>query len=175
MTRPRLPYAESCERLQPDYLDAGGIPPLPSRRPRYDDETLGVSFFRTLVEQDDLSNLTIPRTFFGRSELIGVSFENTDLSESVLCWNDFVEVNFSFAVLAKADLRAAEFSHCAFRHSDLRGADLRQSSFEDCDFDEALMDGAVLTRVQGEALSLSSAQREVIAWTTDDGPEPDGG
>jgi uncharacterized protein YjbI with pentapeptide repeats len=175
MTRPRLPYAESCERLQPAYLDAGSIPPMPSRRPRHDDDILGLSFFRTLVEQDDFSNLTIPRTFFGRSEVIGVSFENTDLCESTLCWNDFVEVDFSFSVLAKADLRAAEFSHCAFRQTDLRGADLRQSSFEDCDFGEALMDGAVLTRVQGEALSLSSAQREVIAWTTDDGPEPGGG
>jgi hypothetical protein len=75
----RLSYPKSCARLS-IYLN-GKIPPMPSRQPRHDDDELGVSFFRTRVE-GDLSNLTIPRTFFGRSEIIEASFCGTDLTES---------------------------------------------------------------------------------------------
>ena len=65
----------------------------------------GVSFFRTRVG-DDLRGLTLPRTFFGRSEIKGASFHGTDLRESNLCWNDFVDVDFSQTVLSNSDLRA---------------------------------------------------------------------
>jgi BTB/POZ domain-containing protein KCTD9 len=83
----RLSYDESCRLLQElGYLDAGKIPPMPDRLPRYDDpEPLGVNFFRTRLETARLDNLTLKRTFFGRSELRSVSFVNTDLSQSNLC------------------------------------------------------------------------------------------
>src|SRR5262245_50280372 len=88
----RLSYEESCRLLQRLrlYSDAGTegvIPPIPDHRPQHDDKApLGVRFFRTWVGEDDLENLTLPRTFFGRSEIGPASFKNTDLSESTLCW-----------------------------------------------------------------------------------------
>jgi len=149
---------------------------MPERMPRYDDEQLGVSFFRTFVgEHDDLSNLTLPRTYFGRSEINDALFCNTDLTESCFCWNDFIDVDFSDAVLARCDLRASSFTRVVFNRADLRGADLRRSSFDDCSFDGALLDRAILTRAQAELIELTDAQRQVIALTNGDGPEPDGG
>lgn len=113
----------------------------------YDDpEPLGVNFFRTFVgEGDDLSNLTLPRTFFRKSEVNDASFQSTDLTESNLCWNDFTDVDFTDAVLARSDLRTSLFNRVKFVRTDLRGADLRLSTFEDCDFDGALTTGAIFT------------------------------
>jgi len=68
---------------------------LSERAPRHDDEQLGVSFFRTRLADVTLDGLTLPRTFFGRSEIRGVSFPVTDLSESTANWNDFIDVDFS--------------------------------------------------------------------------------
>ena len=176
MATPRLTYEDSCRRLQPTYLDAGDIPRLPDRMPRGDDDNLGISFFRTFVgEGDDLGNLTLPRTYFGHSEIRDASFRNTDLAESSLCWNDFVDVDFSEATLARSDLRASSFTGVRFVAADLTGADLRRSTFLRCDFTDAVMAGAVLTHAQGEQLNLSGGQRSEIAWTGFDGPEPSGG
>lgn len=187
----RRSYEESCRLLQRlGYPDAGAdgvIPPLPDHRPQCDDEApLGVSFFRTFVGQDieqgdedvshrDLENLTLPRTFFGRSNVQHVSFRNTDLSESTLCWNDFNEVNFTDAALSGCDLRASIFSEVDFVRADLRNADLCRSSFEACDFTDADMRGAKLTHEQGEEIDLSEQQRQVIDWQDSDGDEPPGG
>lgn len=176
MAHPRASYEDSVRRLQKDYLEPGDIPPMPERMPRHDDEQLGVSFFRTFVgEHDNLSNLTLPRTYFGRSEVNDALFCNTDLTESRLCWNDFIDVDFSDAVLARCDLRASSFTRVKFNRADLRGADLRRSSFEDCSFEDAILDRAILTRAQADLLKLNDAQHQVIAFTNDDGPEPDGG
>ena len=173
---PRLSYDESCRHLQPRHLELGPIPPLPDRMPRADDEVLGVSFFRTLLEgADDLTNLTLPRTFFGRSEISKTSFRNTDLTESNLCWNDFKDVDFTEASLARSDLRASLFTRVRFSSADLSNADMRQSTFEYCVFTEATMAGTVLTPAQGKRLALSSKQRAEVAWTGDEGPEPPGG
>jgi BTB/POZ domain-containing protein KCTD9 len=171
------------------------IPPIPSHRPQIGDEgPLGVSFFRTWVgvgrpfglqpspglpwedvPEHDLENLTLPRTFFGRSEIGPISFQNTDLSESTLCWNDFIEVNFTDADLSESDLRASIFRRVAFVRTNLRNADLRRSSFEASDFTDADMAGAKLTRKQGERIHLSNEQRKVIDWQGSDGEEPPGG
>lgn len=172
----RQSYEASCLRLQQDYLDAGVVPPLPDHVPQYDDEEpLGVNFFRTEVADDDLSNLTLPRTFFGRSEINNVSFQNTDLSESNLCWNDFIRVDLSSTVLVRGDLRASAFFSTSFQSADLSGSDLRQSTFEDCNFTDARMAGAILTVSQGAVLPLSDQQRAEIAWADSDGDEPGGG
>jgi uncharacterized protein YjbI with pentapeptide repeats len=176
MADARLSYEESCQRLRPVVLKEGAIPPIPSQMPRYDDETLGVSIFRMLLSAEvDLSNLTLPRTFFGRSELNGTVLRNTDLTESNLCWNDFNNVDFSHAVLTGADLRASNFEGVNFTAANLERADMRRSWFKNCRFDHALLKGAVVTHAQGKKLSLSEAQRASISWTGDDGPEPDGG
>lgn len=173
---PRQSYADSCKRLdEAGLLDVPGVVPvLPDRMPRHDDEEFGVSFFRTEVRDEDLSNLTLPRTFFGRSEIVGVSFHNTDLSESNLCWNDFEAVDFSTASLAGCDARSSAFVRTDFRGADLGGADLRRSAFEDCRFEGARMDGVLLTRGQIPPAALSKIQASVIRWSAE-GPEPDGG
>jgi uncharacterized protein YjbI with pentapeptide repeats len=176
----RLTFEESCERLRSLGLLDEQVA-LPPRMPQYDDEVLAVSFFRTFVGPDnegdtfDLANLTLPRTFFGRSEIRSTSFENSDLHESNLCWNDFVDVSFVRADLSRSDMRASIYERVRFNHAVLSFADLRRSTFDDCDFTDAIMVGAVLTRRQSGEVTLSSQQRAEIAWADDDGPEPSGG
>jgi BTB/POZ domain-containing protein KCTD9 len=94
----RLDYEASCRHLhEMGFPDSDPAPPIPRCKLRYDDdEQLGITFFRTRVT-DDLSGLTLPRTFFGRSEIKEASFRGTDLRESWLCWNDFIDVDFSEA------------------------------------------------------------------------------
>src|SRR6266478_3881575 len=100
----RVPYAESCKVLQSrELLEADECPPLPDRPPRHDDEKLGVGFFRTRLADVALDGLTLPRNFFGRSEIRRVSFRGSDLSESTANWNDFIDVDFSSADLSCAD------------------------------------------------------------------------
>ena len=176
----RRSYEESCRLLQqrgyPDVGSPGEIPPLPNRRPQCDDdEPLGVTFFRTLVGGHALEDLTLPRTFFGRSEVSRISFRNTDLSESTLCWNDFIEVDFTDADLSACDLRASLFTRVVFVRTALRGADLRRSTFEECDFTDADLRGAKLTHAQGRKLTISPEQRQVIDWQDDEGEQPPGG
>src|SRR5262245_2503728 len=102
----RLSYDDSCRALQSQQLiDEGEIPPPQERPPRDDDEVLAVSFFRTELADATLERLTLPRTFFGRSEIRAVSFRDTDLSESTANWNDFVDVDFSAADLSRCDFR----------------------------------------------------------------------
>jgi hypothetical protein len=156
MTGPRLSYEESCRELQKQHLlDPGEMPPLPHRPPRYDDETLGVSFFRTMLAEAKLEKLTLPWTFFGRSEIRATSLKDTDLSGSVANWNDFIDVDFSAASLSSADLR-----YCGFK---------------ECDFTDADLTDTKLTRKAGAALDLSAEQRCVVDWQADDGEEPAGG
>jgi BTB/POZ domain-containing protein KCTD9 len=171
----RLPFRESCLRI--GRLNYKGEPPsIPERMPTaYDGEPLGVRIFRELVEQADYSNLTLPRTFFGRSEINTVSFRNTDLSQSNLCWNDFIDVDFAEANLAEGDLRSSVFERVKFDGADLRGADLRHSWFGACAFDGAAMQGTILTHTQRAQLTLSETQAEAVDWRVDAGPEPDGG
>jgi uncharacterized protein YjbI with pentapeptide repeats len=173
----RTPYEESCRELQRmGWLKAGPIPPLPARHPRYDDpEPLGVEFFRTRVADDKFENLTLTRTFFGRSEIRNMSFKGTDLSESTLCWNDFVWVNFSDCDLSRSDLRASRFDSVNFSGANLSKTDLRQSDFRDCDFSNANLQGAKLTRLQGSQLPLSPRQQQEVSWQKSDGEEPGGG
>jgi uncharacterized protein YjbI with pentapeptide repeats len=178
----RIPYEDSCRLLQGlGYPDAGAdgvIPPIPDHCPTFDDEEpLGLSFFRTKVGagEHDLENLTLPRTYFAKSEVGPLSFRNTDLSESTLCWNDFKAVNFTDADLSGCDLRASTFSEVGFVRTNLRNADLRRSTFEACDFTDADMRGARLTHQQAEQINLSGQQRHEIDWQESDGDEPPGG
>jgi uncharacterized protein YjbI with pentapeptide repeats len=175
VNRPRLSYLESCRHL--GRLGENGEPPsIPDRMPRYDGaEPWGVNFFRERVQDKDFSNLTLPKTYFGRSELKGVRFRNTDLSQSNLCWNDFIDVDFSETILDACDLRCSLFERVKFIDADLRAADLRGSSFKACLFDGANVQGAILTRAQGVRIALSKEQRISVDWRDDEGPEPDGG
>lgn len=170
----RLDYEESCKRLQPKYLDSGIIPKKLPRARRFSDEG-GISFFRTWMEGDDLGDLSLPRSFFGKSKIEDVSFHNSDLGESILCWNDFLGVDFSEASLVGSDLRASLYVRVDFSCADLRSADLRLSDFEGCSFEGANMAGCVLTRRIGSQAILSPKQQEEIAWVEDEGAEPEGG
>lgn len=173
----RLDYTKSCEELQRlGYLEEGAIPSLRDSRPKHDDrEPLGVSFFRTFLTDVALENLTIPRTFFGRSEVQNVSFKGSDLTESNLCWNNFASVDFSNCDLSRSDLRASKFDAVNFRGSNLTEVDLRRSTFRNCDFTNADMRGIKLTHIQGEQLNLSGAQEQMVDWQENDGEQPDGG
>jgi uncharacterized protein YjbI with pentapeptide repeats len=156
-------------------LEGDKLPELPARAPRHDDEELGVSFFRTCLADARLEDLTLSRTFFGRSEIREVSFRGTDLSESTACWNDFVDVDIGEADLSGADLRASIFQRVNFRGAVLRGADLRQTTFSGCTFANADLAGAKLTRSVLWFFRLSSTQRRSVDWHLGPGPEPEGG
>ena len=171
----RVPYAESCRILQSkNLLDAGRIPGLLGRPPRHDDQELGVNFFRTSLADVTLDGLTLPRTFFGRSEIRSVSFRSSDLSESTANWNDFSDVDFSSADLSRIDFRASVFERVSFLGAALRGADLRHATFRNCTFTGADMTGARLTRGFSWRFRLSPIQRAVVDWQPQ-GAEPEGG
>ena len=190
----RLSYEESCQVLQDfGYLDEGEIPTMPSGRPGISSSD-GLRFYKSWVgvgrpeglaplnpadsvdvPDHALANLTLPRTFIGRSEISFISFRNTDLSESTLCWNDFIEVDFTDADLSGSDLRSSIFRQVGFLRTNLRNADLRRSTFEACDFTDAEMVGAKLTHEQGNQMELSERQRREIDWQDEDGEEPSGG
>lgn len=172
----RLTYEQSCKLLEEfGAVNLGEIPPIPQVMPRFDDEILGVNFFRSAVEGARLENLTIPRTFFGRSELRNVSFAGSDMSQSNLCWNDFIQVNFQSCSLSGADLRASLYEQCNFAECDLSGADLRRASFKDCIFTGALFYGAIVPERLRKECSLSPEQIAKGSWTRGEGKEPEGG
>ena len=158
---------------------ANGGPYIPSQMPSYDDpEPLGFSFFREGWEDARFDELALPRTYFGRSLLERVSFRDTDLSESRMCWNDFIDCDFSSADLRRCDLRASLFRRCVFRNADLSEADLRRSSFEACIFDHAKMRGAIAHRpsaAEDLVPLLVKPQLDEIRWVPEAGEEPPGG
>lgn len=117
----------------------------------------------------------MPRTFFGRAEINGVSFRDTDLRESNMCWNDFVRTDFTGADLSRCDMRDALFKQVIFVEANLRGADLRHSSLIDCSCIRASMKGVVLTRKQADTLPPSETQRREIDWVDDSGTDQNGG
>jgi uncharacterized protein YjbI with pentapeptide repeats len=156
-----------------------------SRPPRHDDEELGPSIFRMLVEDVALEDLTLPGLYVGRSELRRVSFRGSDLHLSAINWSDLADCDFSGVDLSASDLRACTFVRCVFRGANLARADLRGSKFEGCDFVDAAMAGASLfrrPRVLGlfraggdqQSLALSASQRAAISWSGDS-PDPGGG
>jgi len=156
--------------------DAYGRPFIPLRTPRHDDVELGFSCFRHVVKKTDWSDLTLPRTFFGRSELTRVDFRNTDLSESRMCWVDFIQCDFSGTDLSSCDMRASVFKQCRFTAASMRGADLRRSSFQGCTFTNADLSGAKGS--EGDIVlfrQLSNQQMEIVHWIEDDGSLPEGG
>jgi uncharacterized protein YjbI with pentapeptide repeats len=170
-------YEESCRYLQQaGWLDANAsIPALPASRPNYDDAILGVEFFRTLLSDAKLEYLTLPRMYFGRSEIRNVSFAGSDLSESTFCWNNFIQVSFIKCDLSNSDLRAALFENVDFSDANLANTDMRRSEYIGCTLLNANMTGVKLTRKQGEQLPLSMEQNQQIDWQDFDGDEPGGG
>ena len=157
----RLSYEESCVQLGHDPSD---IPPLKDRPPRSDDEVLGLSFYKSGIEQEEWRSLTVPRTFIGRSLIEDTSIVDCDLSESVLCWNDFISVDFSESDFSQADMRysiflSVNFSNCILRHADFRG-----SGIEECDFSGADLAGAILETPEHGRLPLTPEQKNSIQW-----------
>jgi BTB/POZ domain-containing protein KCTD9 len=169
-------YLESQGEDTPRRPD--GRPFIPDAMPSHDDNELGFSYFKYRLEDADNSRLTIPRTFFGRSWFCRVSFANTDLSESRMCWNEFKDCDFSGADLSGCDMRASIFKRCKFVGTIFRGADLRRSSFTRCDFLMAELTGAVAEDADFDGCVqdfLSPEQQAVMNWSPDEGPEPPGG
>jgi hypothetical protein len=58
-----------------------------SRPPRHDDQLLGPSIFRMLVEDVRLEDVTLPGLFVGRSEVRRLSFRGSDLHLSTFNWS----------------------------------------------------------------------------------------
>ncbi len=167
-------YLEELGGEMPRHPD--GSPFVLPRMPSYDDEVRRCSFFRQILQDLDVSNLSLPRTYFCRSSFERVDFRNTDLSESRMCWNDFVSCDFSDADLSGCDMRASDFKDCKFTRATLKGADLRQSRFEGCDFTDANMSGTTAEEENDDLLdSLSEEQQDSVEWKEEPGPEPDGG
>lgn len=156
-----------------------GKPFVPASIPAYDDEELGFSFFRSGLEDGKLENLSLPRTYFGRSGFTRVSFKNTDLSYSSMCWNDFSNCDFSGADLTGCDMRASVFAGCVFDRAILRAANLERSTFEGCTFEGADLTKAIADAVYGDEYglvdTLTDEQSASMKWNEEPGPEPGGG
>ena len=149
---------------------------LPKRLPQFDDvEPLGLSFFRTTLEDLDFSSLTMKRTFFSKTKIIGCDFTNTDLLESNLCWCNFKDTCFSGANLKWSDLRASKFTNVDFSGCDLSSTDLRRSSFKKCNFEGANLKGARINSLATPKLPLSAEQKAGVDWHVIDDLEPKGG
>lgn len=158
------------------YLESEGedMPRRPDGRafvhdamPNHDDAELGFQYFKYCLEDADNSNLTLSRTFFGRSWFARVRFVNSDLSESRMCWNEFDGCDFSGADLSKCDMRACIFKDCQFVGAILRGADLRRSTFDGCNFAVAALTGAIAADENSEGCVddfVSSEQRGVMVF-----------
>jgi uncharacterized protein (TIGR02996 family) len=158
--------------------DAEDRPLVPLSMPNYDDDDPRFSYFRTRLKDEDRSDLSLPRTYFGRSWFIRVSFAETDLSESRMCWNDFDGCDFSGADMSRCDMRASIFRRCKLVGAILRGADVRRSTFKDCDFAGAELSGTMAENAdfQGCVFDfLTREQQAVMVLTEDEGPEPPGG
>jgi uncharacterized protein YjbI with pentapeptide repeats len=143
-----------------------------------DEGPLGFYYYKCRLEDANNSNLMLPLTFFGRSRFVRVSFANTDLSESRMCWNDFEDCDFSGADLSRCDMRSSIFKGYKFVGAILRGADLRGSPFVKCDFTGAEMAGAIAE--DDDAINcvqdyLTDEQQAVMASSPESGPEPPGG
>jgi BTB/POZ domain-containing protein KCTD9 len=156
-----------------------GSPHVSTRMPSYDDASpTNITFFRTGWQDTDLSDLTLSRTYFARSKFERVSFMNTILFESRMCWNDFIDCDFSNADLRHCDMRASLFRGCMFRNADLSEADLRRSMFDACIFEGAkLKDSVGHKRSAAEDLVqlLTKSQRDEMRWFHDLGEQPSGG
>jgi uncharacterized protein YjbI with pentapeptide repeats len=141
-----------------------------------DEESVGLCFFRDYQSEADFRDLTLPRTFFGRSLLERVCFANSDLTESRMCWNDFVSCDFRKADMARCDLRASIFEACDFAGANLRGADLRRARFNRCRFTNTQLASAIAEDVNSNLIdSLSDDQLASMDLRPDGGPEPEGG
>jgi uncharacterized protein YjbI with pentapeptide repeats len=179
----RLDWNDTCALLRERGLlsdDLGFLGPLNpvlrKQMPSSDDEEEGISLYKGgFAPGEDLSNLTLPRTFISRSRLEQLSLANTDLSESWCCWNHFENVDFSDTDLSRSDLRCSEFENVCFARANLSGADLRGSYFKGCDFSGANFEGALLMPGQPEALGLTGEQLRQAVVTDDPGPDPGGG
>jgi uncharacterized protein YjbI with pentapeptide repeats len=169
---PRLSYEDSCRQLESQQL----LPPgdISTQPPQPGDGMAGVRFANVMLAGAKLSGLTLPHTYFSRSEIRASTFRNTGLTESTAHWNDFIEVDFSRADLSGSDLRACVFQRVNFRDAKLAGVDLRYCGFKHCDFTGADLTDAKLTPKAGQALRLSPEQQSVIVWQADDGEEPEG-
>ena len=151
-------------------------PQKPQSMPKHSDENpTGINFDNMPLENENLGNLDLERTFFYKSEINTCNFENSKLKESHLCWNDFYHTDFTGADLSGSDLRASIFEDVRFIRTNLSNTDLRQSDFENCNFDSANMKGAKLTIGQKKELNLSEKQINEIDWMNDEGAEPEGG
>jgi hypothetical protein len=169
----RFTLARSLEMLRARGCDVpASIDEIPKRLPAVDDDGTGVEFFRTQVASEDFRDLTIPRTLFLRSEIVGCRFESADLSESSMTWCDWKNCNFMSADLRGCDLRRSVFRDCVFYHALLDGADLRGTQFLDCQFSYASMKGAKLEKA---FVFLTRSRRKQIAWTNSAGDDPPGG
>ena len=65
----RLSYDASFAILKERVEIIGDAQPAVDRPPRHDDDNLGPSIFRLMLQDVSLSDLTIPGLYIGRSEL----------------------------------------------------------------------------------------------------------
>lgn len=171
----RRGYQESFDRAKSKESLQGRPKPEVQSPPRHDADDPGPHYFKAELIKADLSGLTLPGLFAGRSDFRGVTFAGSDLHLSNLCWNEFLLCDFEGAVLSKSDLRASNFRKCRFKDADLAGCDLRHATFEECDFTGAGFKGATLTRGQQKKLPLSDEQKSQIDWVELGGAFPEGG
>ena len=144
--------------------DEGHQPLVPTQALTEDTEEEDFTFFRTFLREANLSRMTLPRTYFGRTGFELVSFLDSDLKQSYMCENDWLDCDFTAADLSETDMSSSLYYGCRFKRAILNDADLREAEFVDCDFTEAEMRGAVLSHEQADIFLWSERQRAAIDW-----------
>ncbi len=179
--KPRLSLNDSWDLLDRDDSDErmprnpDGSPKLPTKPPQAGTPGFGsIEMYKNGWEDGDMSNLTVPRCFFARSLLERVSFLNTELTESWLCWDNFEGCDFWKSVLTRCDMRCSYWKNCRFDKADLTGADLRGSNFENCTLEGATFKDTLV--LPGDVLlaQLSEAQKAGIVLKRQGGQPHDG-
>lgn len=171
----RMTFAESWAFLKRKRLmSLKGSPSVIDHHAGWDREgdPTNIDFFRTAWEDADLANLTIPRLYINRSDLQQVSFRNSDLNQSFMCWNDFVDCDFTDADLTCCDMRRSLFRGCKFIRCKMVAAYLSGSEFDDCDFTDADLRGAIIDT--DTDIDLTDEQMNVLECVMES-PEPKGG
>jgi uncharacterized protein YjbI with pentapeptide repeats len=173
----------SLEESLASFTLGDGGPPFPDHHAGIarEGDLVDITFFRGLWDWDDdgdFSNLTLPRRFMNRTTFRRMSFVNTDLNQSFMCWNDFIECDFTDADLTCCDMRESIFRNCKFVRCRLIGADLQRSSFAGCDFTGADLTGARVDDCTTDTLEVSEEQDAWLEYTDNFdgiGPRPKGG
>jgi uncharacterized protein YjbI with pentapeptide repeats len=102
-----------------------------------DPKANGLRMYDARIENSDLANADLTRSFFERVEIISTRLTGATCTEAQLKSVLFKECKLDFALLRMARLQQCIFEKCILTDADFYGADLSGTIFRDCDLSRA--------------------------------------